>query len=102
MVSSATLLKGMRIVINGFGLVSHTSFRGANDGITYFGRKKNVKKTNNSDHNHESTTKVTTFLIYNIHFRNKLSMILLSQVRMLKQLSNKEEDISRSGLILID
>lgn len=48
----------MKIVINAFGLESHSSFRGAQDGVTYFGRKKNIKKVNNTDHDHESTTKV--------------------------------------------
>lgn len=44
--SSATLQKGMKIIINALGLISHAPYRGANDGITYFGRKKSIKKVN--------------------------------------------------------
>lgn len=51
----------MKIVINAIGLISHSSLRAGDDGVTYFGRKKNIKKVNNSDHNHESTTIVRNF-----------------------------------------
>ena len=49
----------MTILINAQGLVNHTAYRAARDGYTYFGRKKNIKRVNNSDHDHESTTKVS-------------------------------------------
>ena len=56
-VSSATLQKNMKIVINAQGLANFPALRGAQDGYTFFGRKKNIKKVNNVDHDHESTTK---------------------------------------------
>lgn len=46
----------MNIIINAQGLVNHTAFRGSQDGFTYFGRKKNIKRVNNQDHDHEKTT----------------------------------------------
>lgn len=64
----------MKIVINPLGLSSHSSYRGAQDGTTYFGRKKNIKKVNNTDHDHESTTKVLIFKIKTS--RNKSLTIL--------------------------
>jgi hypothetical protein len=60
--SSATLQKGMKIVLNALGLVSHNSMRGVNEGITYFGRKKNIKKANGDPNSTESTTKVLIML----------------------------------------
>ena len=44
-------------MINASGLMNHNPLRGAYDGVTYFGRKKYVKKVN-SDLNTESTTTV--------------------------------------------
>ena len=46
----------MKIVINALGLVSHTTLRGYNDGVTYFGRKKSIKNGTN-DPNAETTAK---------------------------------------------
>jgi len=55
--SSATLEKGMEIVINAMGIDSHVSKRGEQDGYSYFGCKKNVKKSR-TDLNSEHTTQV--------------------------------------------
>ena len=60
--SSATLQKGMKIILNALGLMSHTSKRGCSDGITFFGRKKNIKKVNNDPNSTESTTSVSHYL----------------------------------------
>lgn len=52
-------------MINPLGLQSHQTQRNGEDGITYFGRKKYVKK-NNNDMNAESTTQkqiVNDFII---------------------------------------
>jgi hypothetical protein len=42
--SSAFLEKGEVLVINATGLDNDKSFRKANDGFTYFGCKKSIKK----------------------------------------------------------
>jgi hypothetical protein len=47
----------MQLVINPLGLVSETPFRGVVDGITYFGRKKSIKRGTN-DPNAETTNQV--------------------------------------------
>ncbi len=57
--SSATLTKGLKIVINAIGLTSHSSFRDQSDGVTYFGRKKCIKHPTN-DPDSETTTKVNS------------------------------------------
>lgn len=46
MLSSAYLEKGEILVINAMGLEDDKSFRKANDGFTYFGCKKSIKKAN--------------------------------------------------------
>lgn len=60
--SSATLQKGMKLVINPLGLISHSSLRGVIDGVTFFGRKKCIKKGTN-DPNAETTNKVRFTLL---------------------------------------
>ncbi len=47
----------MKLTINPLGLVSETPLRGVVDGITYFGRKKSIKKGTN-DPNAETTNQV--------------------------------------------
>lgn len=63
--SSATLQKGLKIVINAAGLVSHTSKRNMIDGFVYFGRKKAIKKGTH-DPNAETTAQPVIFTINNI------------------------------------
>ena len=55
----------MKILINPLGLVSHTSLRDAQDGFTYFGRKKNVKKPV-QDQGQEENVEVTN-PIFNVY-----------------------------------
>ncbi len=58
-VSSATLDKGQKIIIGPLGLEGENqSYRegGQSDGITYFGRKKSVKKAVNDPNSIETTT----------------------------------------------
>lgn len=60
-ISSATLEKGLKIVIGPCGLEgAHHSFRdgGQQDGITFFGRKKSIKKVANMTQSVENTTMV--------------------------------------------
>ena len=60
--SSATLEKGMRVIIGPCGLegpVQSQREGAAADGVTYFGRKKSIKKNANDPSQIESTTTVT-------------------------------------------
>jgi hypothetical protein len=64
-ISSATLEKGMRVVIGPCGLESPLVSQregGQSDGITYFGRKKSVKKDANDPSQIESNTTVIIIL----------------------------------------
>ena len=59
MLSSATLEKGQRIVVGPQGLEGDNISQregGQLDGVTYFGRKKSVKKIANDPNSIETTT----------------------------------------------
>lgn len=51
--------------MNALGLINVQSFRGEADGVTYFGRKKSIKKGIN-DPNAESTNLEVTIHNYNL------------------------------------
>jgi hypothetical protein len=60
-VSSATLEKGLKIIIGPWGLEApYQSMRdgGQGDGFVYFGRKKSIKKLANDPSQIETTTTV--------------------------------------------